>query len=196
MVQLRPGLSQKVAEPVDGCCRALASAATLHGQSATELPIYPTRIRGPATFPAPRGRPWKCPRGSSRGGGLLLGEPAGGTSNGAGQAASQAAGPVWLCRPGQAIDPCNYNLAATAVTAAGTLKPATWPRSATASKFDCFYVHPTDSLAKTANTPWRATKVDISVAVEQAAPLSQLCNVWAPTYTAPDLVKRGERPRG
>src|SRR5580704_3323561 len=100
------------------------------------------------------------------------------SSSGAGQPAGQAAGPVWLCQPGQAIDPCNYNLAATAVTAAGTLEPATWPRSATASKFDCFYVHPTDSLAKTANTTLAATKADLVVAVEQAAPLSQLCNVW------------------
>ncbi len=102
----------------------------------------------------------------------------------AGQPAGQVASPIWLCKPGQAIDPCNYNLGATAVTADGSLEPATWPRSATASKFDCFYVYPTVSLAKTANTTLAATKADLVVAVEQAAPLSQLCNVWAPTYTA------------
>ena len=51
-----------------------------------------------------------------------------------------------------------------------------------ASKFDCFYVHPTDSLAKTANTGLAATKLDTGVAIEQAAPLSQVCDVWAPSY--------------
>jgi hypothetical protein len=92
------------------------------------------------------------------------------------------AGPVWLCRPGQAADPCAYNLAATTVTAGGTLKPAVWPHSAMASKFDCFYVHPTDSLATTANTGLAPTKADAGVAIEQAAPLSQVCDVWAPSY--------------
>jgi hypothetical protein len=92
------------------------------------------------------------------------------------------AGPVWLCQPGQAADPCADNLAATTVTASGTLIPATWPHSAMASKFDCFYVHPTDSLAETGNTGLAPTRLDIGVAIEQAAPLSQVCDVWAPSY--------------
>ena len=87
-----------------------------------------------------------------------------------------------MCQPGQAADPCVSNLAATTVTAGGTLNPATWPHSAAASKFACFYVHPTDSLAKTANTGLAPTKLDIYVATEQAAPLSQVCDVWAPSY--------------
>jgi Protein of unknown function (DUF3089) len=94
----------------------------------------------------------------------------------------KAARPVWLCRPGQAADPCAASLAATTVTAAGTARPATWPHSAMASKFDCFYVHPTDSLAKTATTGLAPTKADIFTADEQAAPLSQVCDVWAPSY--------------
>jgi len=49
--------------------------------------------------------------------------------------------------------------AATAVTAAGTREPATWPRSAQASKFHCFYLYPTNSLAKTANTAVGVTEV-------------------------------------
>jgi hypothetical protein len=87
-----------------------------------------------------------------------------------------------VCQPGQASDACAYNLAATAVTAAGTLKPATWPRSALASKFDCFYVYPTNSLAKTANTAVAVTESETIVALEQAAPLSRVCDVWAPAY--------------
>ncbi len=104
--------------------------------------------------------------------------PSGAPSN----AAHQAASSVWLCRPGQAENPCAYNLAATTVTAAGTLESASWPHSTVASKFDCFYVHPTDSLATTANTGVALTKSEAVVAVEQAAPLSKVCDVWAPSY--------------
>jgi hypothetical protein len=51
----------------------------------------------------------------------------------------ETASPAWLCRPGQKADPCADNLAVTAVTADGALKPATWPSAAAPSKFDCFY---------------------------------------------------------
>jgi hypothetical protein len=103
-----------------------------------------------------------------------------------------AAGTLWLCRPGQASDPCTSSLAVTAVTAAGTLKSATWPRSALASKFDCFYVYPTESLAGTGNTALAVTKVETVTADEQAAPLSRVCDVWAPAYrsqTFPSVLK-------
>lgn len=96
--------------------------------------------------------------------------------------AGQAAGLVWLCRPGQVPDPCASSLAATTVTAAGARTPTTWPRSARASQFACFYVHPTDSLAQTANTGAAVTAADRFVAREQAAPLAQVCRVWAPSY--------------
>jgi Protein of unknown function (DUF3089) len=117
--------------------------------------------------------------------GLIAGGCSGSSSSNAGGSSSSSgtlAGPVWVCQPGQAADPCTSDLAATAVTAGGTLQPATWPRSALASKFDCFYVHPTDSLADTANTGLAVTKLDIYVANEQAAPLSGVCDVWAPSY--------------
>jgi hypothetical protein len=113
---------------------------------------------------------------------IAAGLIAGGCSSSSSSSSSNQAGPVWVCRPGQAADPCATGLAATTVTAAGTLKPATWPRSALASKFDCFYVHPTDSLAETANTGLAVTTLDTYVAAEQGAPLSQICDVWAPSY--------------
>ena len=112
---------------------------------------------------------------------IAAGLIAGGCSSSSSSPGSLA-GPVWVCQPGQAADPCARNLAATTVTASGTRKPATWPHSAMASKFACFYVHPTDSLAKTANTGLAPTRLDIYVAGEQAAPLSQVCDVWAPSY--------------
>ena len=105
-------------------------------------------------------------------------------ASGCSSSSSNPTGPVWVCRPGQSADPCAADLAATTVTAGGTLTPATWPRSALASKFDCFYVHPTDSLAETANAGLAVTKLDIYVAGEQAAPLSQVCSVWAPSYNS------------
>ncbi|HTW97147.1 MAG TPA: DUF3089 domain-containing protein [Acidimicrobiales bacterium] len=98
------------------------------------------------------------------------------------QAAGQGTDPVWLCQPGQPADPCTSSLAVTAITAAGSDEPATWPRSALAPKFDCFYVYPTESLADTGNTPMAVNKVEMVTADEQAAPLSRVCDVWAPAY--------------
>src|SRR5580704_17180247 len=119
---------------------------------------------------------------------IAAGLIAGGCSSSSGSSSSGTlAGPVWVCRPGQAASPCADNLAATTVTAGGTLQPATWPRSAAASKFDCFYVHGSDGLTGIGNTSLAVTKVDISVAIEQAAPLSQVCQVWAPSYRSQTL---------
>lgn len=103
-----------------------------------------------------------------------------------------AAGIVWVCRPGQAASPCASSLAATTVTAGGTLQPASWPHSAAASKFACFYVHGSDAVTGVGNASLAVTHWDISVAAAQAAPLSQVCQVWAPSYrsqTLPTVVK-------
>ncbi|HTW06817.1 MAG TPA: DUF3089 domain-containing protein, partial [Acidimicrobiales bacterium] len=108
--------------------------------------------------------------------------PAGASSEEPGQAASQRTGPVWVCRPGQAADPCTSSLAVTALTPSGTLQPATWPSSALASKFDCFYLHGTDSVANTANASFAVTKIDVVSASDQGAPFSRVCQVWAPAY--------------
>ena len=99
----------------------------------------------------------------------------------------ESAGPVWICRPGQSANPCASSLAATTVTVGGALQPASWPRSATASKFACFYLHGSDGITGTGNTTLAVTKIDVSVAVEQAAPFSQVCQVWAPAYRSVTL---------
>jgi hypothetical protein len=89
----------------------------------------------------------------------------------------------WLCRPGRAPDLCSStSLDASAVTAGGVVEPGRWPHSATASKFACFYVLPTTSLAETPNTGSTATKLETLVAAEQGAPFSRVCDVWAPVY--------------
>jgi hypothetical protein len=104
--------------------------------------------------------------------------PAGASS----EVPGQEAGVVWVCRPGQAPNPCTSSLAATTITKVGTREPASWPRSAVASKFDCFYVLGTNSFAKTANASLAVTKLETFIVGEQAGPLSQVCDVWAPTY--------------
>jgi hypothetical protein len=106
----------------------------------------------------------------------------------------QAAGPAWLCQPGRAPDPCAGNPAVSAVTASGTVRPAARPSSAAASKFACFYVNPTTSLTQTptGNTGLAVTRLETYIAAEEAAPFSQVCDVWSPLYrsqTLPTVLK-------
>jgi Protein of unknown function (DUF3089) len=56
-----------------------------------------------------------------------------------------------------------------------------------APKFACFYIHGSDGLTGIGNTSFAVTKVDMTVATEQAAPLSQVCQVWAPAYRSQTL---------
>src|SRR5580693_2013283 len=76
-------------------------------------------------------------------------QPAGAPANTPANTPGQAAGPLWLCMPGQAPDPCTGNSAVSAVTASGTVTPAARPSSAASSTFACFYVNPTSSLTQT-----------------------------------------------
>jgi hypothetical protein len=92
---------------------------------------------------------------------------------------------VWLCRPGTAHDPCAYPPTVTAVQADGTRSSASFPPAVSpsaASAFDCFYVYPTVSQEKTANTGLAVRKAEIGAAVDQASPFSGVCSVWAPMY--------------
>lgn len=98
---------------------------------------------------------------------------------------------VWLCRPGQANDPCGGNLAMTSVNSMGATTPVA-NAPVTSSKFDCLYVYPTVSTQRTPNANLRVQPTEIGVATAQAAQFSQVCNVWAPMYrqrTAGDLKK-------
>jgi hypothetical protein len=97
-------------------------------------------------------------------------------------AGPDAAGVTWLCRPGQAGDPCLYPRGANAVAANGA-KTAVPAAPASQSAFDCFYVYPTvTASAATANTGTAVTPALEGAAVSQASRFSQVCNVWAPTY--------------
>jgi Protein of unknown function (DUF3089) len=112
--------------------------------------------------------------------------PGGPASAGAAQVSrTDAAGTVWLCRPGIAQNPCSTTFATKAVSANGTSKiltPAAAPGGVKA-KTDCFYVYPTVSQQTTINANLNIDPAEISVAKGQAARFSADCQVWAPMYT-------------
>ena len=102
--------------------------------------------------------------------------PANGASGSSGTSTT-----VWLCRPGQAEDPCTAPQTATVVPAGG-------PRTVQnghgdpASKFDCFYVYPTVSTEKSANANLKVQPAEVDTAIAQVSRFSSVCRVWAPMY--------------
>jgi hypothetical protein len=88
---------------------------------------------------------------------------------------------VWLCRPGQAKDPCTTSPASTSVSATGATKVASAVAQAS-SKFDCFYVYPTVSGETTDNADLQVQSTEIATAEDQASRFSSVCRVWAPMY--------------
>jgi Protein of unknown function (DUF3089) len=94
---------------------------------------------------------------------------------------TQSSGTVWLCRPGQANDPCLAGLTTTVFRRNGTRQvvPAAPAKS---PPVDCFYVYPTVSNQHTVNANLQAGLRETAVAVTQASRFSQVCNVYAPVY--------------
>jgi hypothetical protein len=90
-------------------------------------------------------------------------------------------GTVWLCRPGEANNPCLSDLATTVVGRNGAvnverLSPTKNP------PIDCFYVYPTISGEATVNANLSVGFRERVVATAQAARFSQVCRVYAPVY--------------
>jgi hypothetical protein len=121
-----------------------------------------------------------------------------GTSTTTSTPVAQQSGTVWLCRPGQADDPCTASLKTTVVPANGarTVEAA---QSNSSSPFDCFYVYPTVSTQHSDNSNLTVQPAEIGAAVAQASRFSQVCRVWAPMYhqrTESSLLKGlGNDPR-
>ncbi len=95
--------------------------------------------------------------------------------------AAAASGTVWLCRPGQAPNPCLTSLATTVVEPNGAThvvraSPAKSPA------VDCFYVYPTVSNQPTVNANLEIGLRETAVALTQASRFSQVCRVYAPVY--------------
>jgi Protein of unknown function (DUF3089) len=94
---------------------------------------------------------------------------------------TDAAGTVWLCRPGLANNPCGGDLDSTTVTA--TNARSVHHAAATGRpRFDCFYLYPTASNEPTINSDLTVQPAETTNATSQAARFSQICDVWAPMY--------------
>lgn len=94
---------------------------------------------------------------------------------------ADAAGVVWLCRPGIPNNPCTGDLSTTVVDAAGQITVA-HPQVATDPSVDCFFVYPTTSLQKRVNADLSIDPEERRVATAEAALFSQVCHVYAPIY--------------
>lgn len=104
---------------------------------------------------------------------------------------TDAAGTVWLCRPGLADNPCAQDLAATVLDGTSTHRVVAAP-PATDSPYDCFYAYPTVSQEAGPNADLTVGTAERLAAAEQASRFSQVCQVWAPVYrqrTSADLDK-------
>jgi hypothetical protein len=172
--------------------RPASPPATLHPAASAEIAGDPQLTGQPARSSVPGAVRPRCRllAGAACGVLALALATAGCSSAGApAKTPGQAAGPLWLCQPGQAPDPCAGNSAISAVTASGTVVPAVRPSSAAASKFDCFYVTPTTSPTQTrsGNTGLAVTQIETYIATAEAAPFSQVCDVWSPLYRSQTL---------
>ncbi|MGH9043696.1 MAG: DUF3089 domain-containing protein [Acidimicrobiales bacterium] len=88
---------------------------------------------------------------------------------------------VWLCRPGQANDPCTGNLTTTVMRANGTTSIVR-ARSAKRAPIDCFYVYPTASTQSTPNAALIPDPGVVAAAQLQAQRFSAVCKMYVPLY--------------
>jgi hypothetical protein len=98
-----------------------------------------------------------------------------------GSPSAEAAGTVWLCRPGLADNPCEADLTTTVVSADGTSTVES-AVLAEAPPIDCFYVYPTVSGQTTVNATLDIDPEVKAIAIQQASRFSQVCRVYAPVY--------------
>src|SRR5579884_4148788 len=95
--------------------------------------------------------------------------------------ARDAAGTLWLCRPGMAADPCLGSLATTMVGAHGGAHVVHYARPANPA-VDCFYVYPTISSDPTVNARRVAEYAIRAVAFAQIGRFAPDCRIYAPVY--------------
>ena len=87
----------------------------------------------------------------------------------------------WLCLPGRSDDACAAPQTATLVAADGTLTLEPFERARDPG-IDCFYVYPTVSNDKSANSDMVANTEELSVIAVQFARFGQVCRTFAPLY--------------
>jgi hypothetical protein len=89
---------------------------------------------------------------------------------------------VWLCKPGQAANPCEPSLKTTIFSPAGKRLGVQRVRRLQRPKADCFYVYPTVSDQQQPQATQVVDDVLRSIALYQAARYSRDCRVFAPVY--------------
>lgn len=151
------------------------------------------------------GRPGAASGGAASGGAVATsGAPAAhgpgtGPASSASSVPSTSAAPdsrtVWLCRPGQADDPCTADLTATSVSARGT-RTVERATAAADPPIDCFYVYPTVSRQRGPNANTHVDPAETAVAIAQASRFSQVCRVFAPMYPQLTLSAIGSDGKG
>jgi hypothetical protein len=95
--------------------------------------------------------------------------------------ALESSSTVWLCRPGQANNPCESDLTTTVVQPDGMQRVAR-AKPAKRPPVDCFYVYPSVSAQPTVNANLNVDPELTAVAEFQASRFSQTCRVFAPVY--------------
>ncbi|HEY7267172.1 MAG TPA: DUF3089 domain-containing protein [Solirubrobacterales bacterium] len=89
---------------------------------------------------------------------------------------------VWLCKPGIADNPCQPGFGTTTIGPNGQGVGTSTPKPDRKPKYDCFYVYPTVSDDKSANSDLSIDPEERSIALYQAARYSLHCRVFAPMY--------------
>ena len=96
-------------------------------------------------------------------------------------AASAGAEVVWLCKPGEADNPCRDSLETTVYDTRGNLRVENPPLPEEPA-IDCFYVYPTVSEQPSRNANKEKDEQVRTIAKYQANRFSQECRVFAPMY--------------
>lgn len=86
----------------------------------------------------------------------------------------------WLCRPGRA-DACRTDQSATVIEANGNTRVKRWSAASNAP-VDCFYVYPTVSFDRTANSDMTAGREEAAVVNQQLNRFASQCRIFAPLY--------------
>ena len=153
-----------------------AAACGSSTAAATPTPA-PTETAAPTPTPAPTAAESRAPASP----GPTSTAPASPGPTSTAPADADAAGIVWLCKPGLADNPCIGDLSTTIIDSEGkeTAVPA---QPAKDPPIDCFYVYPTVSQQMRVNADLSIDPEELGVARYQVAPFSQVCNVYAPIY--------------
>src|SRR3954471_16060168 len=89
---------------------------------------------------------------------------------------------TWLCRPGDAADPCHASLAATLVSPQGLVGGRVETETTSRPGVDCFYVYPTVSEETKPQADFVKTPIVKAIARVQASRFRTACRIWAPVY--------------